>query len=125
MAEMRSSFLDDQGELILGEYTLSNAELEYLKGVDREEAGRALADMGAAAVLIDGRTFSDRDRVIGSCESLPLELNNGDSIKSPGQYITWGIEAAQVIQQASHRKARRTIKVMEYVGITAHSAYRL
>jgi hypothetical protein len=122
MPIFRSSFFEE-GELILGEYTLSSVEEDYLRGVDRQEAVRALADMGAAAVLVDNQIFSAYDKVIGKCETLPLELKDGEIVKSPGSGITWGINAAQVLQAGKRKHRREVRKVMELQGLTAHKAH--
>ncbi|HEY5235658.1 MAG TPA: hypothetical protein VIJ14_05730 [Rhabdochlamydiaceae bacterium] len=68
MAKFEGPFLDDDGELILGEYRFTDADLDYLQSCDREEAKRTLADIGAAAVLIEGESFSRFERLVISCE---------------------------------------------------------
>ena len=121
MPELRGSFLDSQCDLILGEFTFSDSELGYLRSVDEGEAIRTLADMGAASVLIEGKQFTEMEKLIGRSETLPLKLDNGEIIRSPGSCVVWGIEAAQQLRQSSKWKARQIRKVMAKVGLTAQT----
>ena len=120
MAELRGPFLDE-GELVLGEYAFSEGELNYLRDTPKEEACRALVDMGAAAVFIDNLSFSDMELTIGSFETIPLELTDGDVIKYPGRYVSWGIRAAQQSQKLGWLGRRKALKVMTEMGLTAHT----
>ena len=123
MVDIESSFIDPSGELVLGEYTVGKEGLDYLTspGITREEAIRALTDMGAAAVLVEGKNFSKMYKFIGMTETPPIKLNNGLTIPSPGKPITNGIYAAEALNSPHHWRRMSTKRAMGRAGLTAQT----
>lgn len=119
MPELRGSFLQ-ASELVLGEYTLTEPEASYVKGADRAEAARALSDMGAAAVLVDGKNFTAMDKFVCSYETLPIKIADDETLLYPGKFITMGIELAERSQKFGLRGIRAR-RAMRRAGLTAHT----